>query len=564
MRDTRTENRIGRRALQTTAAAAIGLAALLGPSQTQNAAANGDTRTLSLYHAHTQENITVTFRRDGSYDRSALDKLNHFLRDWRNDETTQMDPRLFDVVWATWREVGSSSAIRVVSAYRSPGTNAMLRRRSSAVAKNSQHIQGKAMDMHMPDVSMAKVREIGMRLQRGGVGYYPTAGTPFVHLDVGSVRSWPRMPRNQLERLFPDGKTVHLPADGTPLPGYEAALAEIQTRGGSALSYADITSPRRSLWAALFGGEDEEVEVPTPSRGRGAPARGGRGAPQVAALSTLSTASGGDSASVYAIGQPNSAPAPETPPAPVRAAIAPKPQPVEDAEPAKPVAVAALTSPKGEDADKRAPGLPSLVTTPLPPRRPNDLMASALAVADVPIPPMRPTTLAQEAEVAAAPAPPPEPALKLAHVPLPPARPTALSLASAPLPDKTGLPAAITGDSAPSVAPAAAAAYTASRAPMPPARPLAATAASSPPASARDYKIKLDSAALGALMANVAADSDNRKRPDKVDLPSVRQTMDSRIIAGRFNSGDTASSARSFSGGALNRPLQAGIVTRGD
>ncbi|HRK25514.1 MAG TPA: DUF882 domain-containing protein, partial [Beijerinckiaceae bacterium] len=238
-------SRLGVRSrLARLAGSAVLAAGLLGPSGTQTAIANGDTRSLTLYHSHTQENITVTFRRDGSYDRSALEKLNWFLRDWRNDDATQMDPRLFDVVWATWREVGSGAAIRIVSAYRSPGTNAMLRRRSSGVAKNSQHIQGKAMDLHMPDVSMAKVREIGMRLQRGGVGYYPTAGTPFVHLDVGSVRSWPRMPRNQLERLFPDGKTVHIPADGTPLAGYEAALAEIQTRGGSALSYAEITSPR--------------------------------------------------------------------------------------------------------------------------------------------------------------------------------------------------------------------------------------------------------------------------------------------------------------------------------
>ncbi len=114
-------------------------------------------------------------------------------------------------------------------------------------------MRGNAMDFHIPGVSMAKVREIGMRLQRGGVGYYPTAGSPFVHLDVGTVRSWPRMPREQLERLFPDGKTVHIPADGVPLANYQLALAEVQARGGSALDYDTVISNRgKSLWALLF------------------------------------------------------------------------------------------------------------------------------------------------------------------------------------------------------------------------------------------------------------------------------------------------------------------------
>ncbi|HZB61301.1 MAG TPA: DUF882 domain-containing protein, partial [Microvirga sp.] len=223
---------------------------------TQDAVANGDTRTLTFYHNNTKETLTATFRRNGQYDQAALQQLNWFLRDWRRDEPTRMDPRLFDTVWEVYREVGSSAPVHVNSAYRSPRTNSMLRRRSSAVAKNSQHMLGKAMDFYLPDVPTERLRAIGMRLQNGGVGYYPNAYTPFVHLDVGSVRAWPRMTRDQLVRLFPDGKTVHIPADGQPLPGYEEAIETQQPR-------------RKSFWASLFGGVDEDEdaeEIRTASR----------------------------------------------------------------------------------------------------------------------------------------------------------------------------------------------------------------------------------------------------------------------------------------------------------
>jgi uncharacterized protein YcbK (DUF882 family) len=276
----------------------LGLAAcacLVFVRGTQDANANGETRTLEFIHAHTRETIRATFRRDGSYDGDTLRKLNWFLRDWRQDEQTSMSPRLFDIIWHVYREVGASEPIRVMSAYRSPQTNNALRRRSRAVAKESQHIQGNAMDIHIPGVSMAKVRELAMRLQRGGVGYYPSAGSPFVHVDVGTVRSWPRMNRDQLERLFPDGKTVHLPRDGTPLPGYELALAEVKARGDSALDYDTITRNRGgSLWALLFGGsgDDSGDDVDSPMRPTRSAARGGqpqrgRNAPvEVASLPT--------------------------------------------------------------------------------------------------------------------------------------------------------------------------------------------------------------------------------------------------------------------------------------
>ena len=131
------------------------------------------------------------------------------------------------------REVAGDKTIHVVCGYRSPATNAMLRHRSSGVAQFSQHTLGKAMDFYIPGASLEELRYAGLRLQRGGVGYYPTSGSPFVHLDVGPVRHWPRMTHEQLAHVFPNGRTVHVPSDGRPLPGYALALADMEKRGAS-------------------------------------------------------------------------------------------------------------------------------------------------------------------------------------------------------------------------------------------------------------------------------------------------------------------------------------------
>ncbi len=236
-------------------------ASVLVPSLTESAVANGDTRTLHLYHTHTGETIDATFRVDGHYDAGVLRQLNHFLRDWRNNDETSMDPRLFDAVWEAYRSAGATERVQIYSAYRSPETNAMLRRRSRAVAEHSQHMLGKAMDTTMPGFPMSRVREAGMRLQNGGVGWYPSAN--FVHLDVGSVRSWPRMSYEQLASIFPDGKTVHIASNGQTLPGYDAARQEIAARGNE----APPAQESGGFFAWLFGGggntagaarEDEE------------------------------------------------------------------------------------------------------------------------------------------------------------------------------------------------------------------------------------------------------------------------------------------------------------------
>lgn len=192
-----------------------------------------ESRTLRLYNTHTHERVEITFKKNGRYVSSALRDLNRFLRDWRRNEITQMDPALFDLIWEVYSKTGSREYIHVVSGYRSPATNNMLRSRSRGVAKQSQHTRGKAMDFFIPGYNLAQLRAIGLRKEVGGVGFYPTSGSPFVHMDTGSVRHWPRMTRSQLAKVFPDGVTIHVPTDGKPMPGYQQALARHKSGGGS-------------------------------------------------------------------------------------------------------------------------------------------------------------------------------------------------------------------------------------------------------------------------------------------------------------------------------------------
>ncbi|MBN9045775.1 MAG: DUF882 domain-containing protein [Rhizobiales bacterium] len=249
--------------------------------------ASAETRALKLYYIHTGEKAEIAFKRNGRYLPDGLKRLNVFLRDWRHNEPTRMDPRLFDLIWQVYRASGSHDYIHVVSAYRSPATNAFLRSTTRGVAKKSQHMLGHAMDFFIPGVPLSRLRAIGMRFQIGGVGYYPRSGSPFVHMDVGNVRHWPRMSRRELLALFPDGKTVHIPSDGKPLPGYEAALAMVERNraasGAGVMVAGNTSSPRRkSLLAALFGGggadeaednSDEGGSAPAPRADRAIPVR---------------------------------------------------------------------------------------------------------------------------------------------------------------------------------------------------------------------------------------------------------------------------------------------------
>lgn len=250
----------------------VGLTSLLllaGAGSVHDATALNETRTLSFHHTHSDEDLTVTFKRDGRYDEEALKKLNYFLRDWRSQDQTTMNRHLFDIIWEVYRDVDGKKPIQIISAYRSPATNSMLRRRSSGVARFSQHMLGHAMDFYIPDVSLEQIRAAGLRLQRGGVGFYPTSGSPFVHLDTGSVRHWPRMTHDQLAKVFPDGRTVHLPSNGGPMKGYELARADIERRGNG--DDAASVGKKPNLFAALFKGgksteEDDEGSAPAPAR----------------------------------------------------------------------------------------------------------------------------------------------------------------------------------------------------------------------------------------------------------------------------------------------------------
>lgn len=224
-------------------------------------------RALYLYYTHTKETARIVFKRNGQYVQSGLNELNRFLRDWRRNEPTKMDPRLFDLVWEVYQEVGASQPINIVSAYRSPATNEALRSKSSGVAENSQHTKGNAMDFFIPGIPLNKLRAVAMRKQVGGVGYYPTSGSPFVHLDTGSVRAWPRMTRAQLKELFPDGKTMHLPTDGTPLSqqGYQLAMAEWKrchaypcNGSSSGTRVASSEGGGSTLMDLFFGGKDDQ------------------------------------------------------------------------------------------------------------------------------------------------------------------------------------------------------------------------------------------------------------------------------------------------------------------
>ena len=254
----------------------IGLASVLllaAADSVHNAAALNETKTLSFHHTHSGEDLTITFKRDGRYDEAALKQLNHFLRDWRTQDETVMDRHLFDILWEVYRDVDGKQPIQIISSYRSPATNAMLRRRSSGVARHSQHMLGHAMDFYIPDVALENIRAAGLRLQRGGVGFYPTSGSPFVHLDTGSIRHWPRMTYDQLARVFPDGRTVHQSSSG-PMKGYELARADIERRGNG--DDAATIGKKPSLFAALFrGGKSSEED----DEGAGAPVKNEKPAP---------------------------------------------------------------------------------------------------------------------------------------------------------------------------------------------------------------------------------------------------------------------------------------------
>lgn len=147
-------------------------------------------RQLSLYHTHTGKRLDIVYSRNGAYIPSALEEINRFLFDFRTGDKAEMDPELLDLIYDVRAALNSDGTYQVVSAYRSPKTNEMLRGRSqsSGVAKNSQHVLGKAIDVRLEGVKTKMLRDTALAMNRGGVGFYEASD--FVHVDTGRPRSW--------------------------------------------------------------------------------------------------------------------------------------------------------------------------------------------------------------------------------------------------------------------------------------------------------------------------------------------------------------------------------------
>jgi len=151
-------------------------------------AIGADERRLSFYHTHTKERLDTIFFKDGEYIVSALEEVNRFLADFRTGDVTVIDPKLLDLIYEIRESLGSNGTYEVISAYRSPTTNRMLRSRSKGVSKNSQHLLGTAIDVRLDDVPTKKLRDAALAMKKGGVGYYRISN--FVHIDTGAVRRW--------------------------------------------------------------------------------------------------------------------------------------------------------------------------------------------------------------------------------------------------------------------------------------------------------------------------------------------------------------------------------------
>ncbi|MEW5909108.1 MAG: DUF882 domain-containing protein [Thermodesulfobacteriota bacterium] len=170
----------------------LSLAACVFPFPVQAAIkSNHFTRkSLYLFNPHTDESLDVVYYENGRYVSDALEAVNHIFRDYRIDEIKKIHTGLLDYLFAISNQLklDSTAPFHIVSGYRSPQTNAVMRKRSRKVAKNSYHIKGKAVDIRLPEYSTSLLRKAAMSLSMGGVGYYPKSN--FVHVDVGDVRFW--------------------------------------------------------------------------------------------------------------------------------------------------------------------------------------------------------------------------------------------------------------------------------------------------------------------------------------------------------------------------------------
>lgn len=168
--------------------ATIGGALALAPRQVMAAATDGGERVVSFLHTHTGERLSLPYWADGVYLPQSLSRVELFLRDFRTGEQHPIDPRLLDQLHALRLATGTSAPFQVISGYRSPHTNAALRAAGGGQARHSLHMQGRAIDIRLADVSSSALHGAALSLGRGGVGYYRSED--FVHVDTGPVRHW--------------------------------------------------------------------------------------------------------------------------------------------------------------------------------------------------------------------------------------------------------------------------------------------------------------------------------------------------------------------------------------
>ena len=148
----------------------------------------GDVRRVRMYNGRTGEVINTIYWIEGNYIKEALNEINHFMRDWRNGQVTNIDTRTIDISAAAHNLLDTTEPYLLISGYRSPATNAMLRARSSGVAKNSRHLTGEAADLRLNSRSVNQMYRAASAVAAGGVGRYTSSN--FVHMDCGPVRSW--------------------------------------------------------------------------------------------------------------------------------------------------------------------------------------------------------------------------------------------------------------------------------------------------------------------------------------------------------------------------------------
>lgn len=287
--------------------------------------AGGETRTLSLVQVHTGEKLTVTYMKNGRYIPSAMARINHLLRDWRRNKVTTIDPRTIDLMWELYADLGSKVPIRIISGYRSPETNGMLKRIGRKVATKSQHTAGRAIDMFFPDVPLSRLRNSAIVREVGGVGYYPAGSGGFVHIDSGSVRYWPRPSDSQIAQIFRQYKSTV----GARLRGGDTQFAMREVPSTDEPATGKKPASALNMVASLFSDEADEGQTPVAPAANPPPMP--RAKPVLATAAADITLPRERPASLVAAAAPTITPAaakPQTPVAPL-----PRPQQIASLSP---------------------------------------------------------------------------------------------------------------------------------------------------------------------------------------------------------------------------------------